>query len=149
MDGVGMKNIEYMKVALKEANKAYIKDEVPVGAVIVRNDEIISKGYNQKEISKNAIKHAELIAIDKACKKMNSWHLDDCILYTTLEPCLMCMGAILECRIKKIYYAISNEKYGSIKYLSDQQLSKMQIEKGICEKESLFLLQNFFQNKRN
>ncbi len=144
-----MKNIEYMKVALKEANKAYIKDEVPVGAVIVRNDEIISKGYNQKEISKNAIKHAELIAIDKACKKMNSWHLDDCILYTTLEPCLMCMGAILECRIKKIYYAISNEKYGSIKYLSDQQLSKMQIEKGICEKESLFLLQNFFQNKRN
>lgn len=144
-----MKNIEYMKIALKEAKKAYIKDEVPIGAVIVRNNEIISKAHNQKENKKNAIKHAELVAIDKACKKMNSWHLDDCVLYTTLEPCLMCMGAILECRIKKVYYAISSKKYGSIRYLKNQQLSKMQIEKGICEKDSLFLLQTFFQNKRN
>lgn len=144
-----MKNMEYMKIALKEAVKAYNKDEVPVGAIIVRNNEIISKAHNQKENKKNAIKHAELIAIDKACKKLKNWHLDDCILYTTLEPCLMCMGAILECRIKKVYYAISNEKYGSIRYLENNKLSKINIEKGICKQESLSLLQTFFKNKRN
>lgn len=144
-----MKNIEYMKIALEEANKAYCNDEVPVGAVIIKNNKIISKAHNQKENKKNAIQHAELIAIDKACKKLKNWHLDDCILYTTLEPCLMCMGAILESRIKKVYYSISNEKYGSIKYLKSNPMMKIEFVSGICKEESLYLLQQFFKDKRN
>lgn len=144
-----MTNVEYMKIAIKEAKKAYLDDEVPIGAIIIKKGKIISKAHNEKEKKQNAINHAELIAINKACKKLKNWHLDDCILYTTLEPCLMCMGAILEARIKKIYYATSSEKYGSIKYLNKNQLLKMQLNEGLCKNESLYLLKNFFQKKRN
>lgn len=94
----------YMKKAYQEALKAYLMDEVPIGAIIVKNDRIIAKAHNQKEKNQSAIAHAEILAIQKANKKLKSWHLDDCILYVTLEPCAMCAGAILQSRIKKVIY---------------------------------------------
>ena len=99
-----MENKEYfMQEALKEAKKAYNKLEVPVGVVIVKDDKIIARAYNQKEMKNSPIKHAEIIAIEKACKKLNNWRLNDCEMYVTLEPCPMCAGAIVNSRIKKIY----------------------------------------------
>ena len=97
-------NDKYMMIALKEAKKAYDIGEVPVGAVIVKNNVVLSKAYNKKETTKNLIKHAEIIAIEKACKKNKDWRLDDCILYTTLFPCPMCASAIQQSRIKQIVY---------------------------------------------
>jgi tRNA(adenine34) deaminase len=105
---------EFMKEAFKEAQKAYKKDEVPVGAVIVKDGKIIARGYNQKEKCKNAIKHAEIIAIEKACEKLKNWHLEGCELYVTLEPCLMCCGAIIQSRIKKLYYGVKSERFGYV-----------------------------------
>ena len=93
-----------MKIALKNAKKALKHDEVPVGAVIVKNNKIISQAYNKKEKTKNVINHAEIIAISKACKKLKTWRLDDCEIYITMEPCMMCSGAIEQARIKKIIY---------------------------------------------
>ncbi len=108
------KKIDYMNIALKEANKAYRKKEVPVGAVIVKDDKVIARAYNKKENKNNAIMHAEIIAIAKACKKLKTWHLENCVLYVTLEPCMMCTGAIIQSRIKKIIYASKNPNYGFI-----------------------------------
>ena len=96
---------DYMKYAIKEAYKSLKIDEVPIGAVIVINDVIIAKGHNKREHSHNAIKHVEIIAIEKACKKLKSWRLDDAVIYVTLEPCPMCAGAIANARIKKVVYA--------------------------------------------
>ena len=91
----------FMREALKEAKKAYGKLEIPVGAIIVKDGKIISRGYNQKEGKKDSTRHAEIIAIQKACKKLNSWRLLDCEMYVTLEPCSMCAGAIIQSRINK------------------------------------------------
>ena len=102
---------KYMNLAIKEAQKALEDEEMPVGAVIVKNGEIISVGHNTKEKAKNCIMHAEIIAINMACEKLNDWRLNDCELYVTLEPCLMCMGAILESRIKTVYCNCINKKY--------------------------------------
>ena len=99
-----------MKLAYNEAHKAYKREEMPVGAVIVKNGKVIAKGYNKKEKTKNAIMHAEIIAIKKACKKNKDWRLNECTMYVTLEPCIMCMGAIVEARIKNIYCGIKNNK---------------------------------------
>lgn len=142
-----------MKEALKEARKSYKNDDVPVGAVIVRNDKIIAKAHNQKEKNKIATQHAEILAIEKACKKINSWHLDECTLYVTLEPCLMCFGAILESRIKKIVYATSSEKFGfdsSTGNILYEKINNKNIEiiNGICKEESQKLLVDFFKSKR-
>lgn len=138
---------EYMELALKEANKAYIKGDVPVGTVIVYKDKVIAKTYNKKEKNNNAIKHAELLAIDKACKKLNTWHLEECILYTTLEPCLMCTGAIIQSRISEIYYAASNPNFGEVDSLKKYN-KQVKINKGLLEKESSELLKKFFKEKR-
>ena len=100
----------YMAEALKLAKKAFKAGEVPIGAVIVYNDKIIGKGYNQKEKKKNSLKHAELIAIDEACNNIGDWRLNDCEIYITLEPCMMCYGAIVETRINKIVYGLKREK---------------------------------------
>lgn len=135
-----------MRLALNEAKKAFKKNEVPVGAVIVKNGKVIARAYNEKETKKNAIKHAEIIAIEKACKKNRNWHLDDCEIYITLEPCMMCMGAICESRIKKIVYSASSPKYGASHYLN--QNKKIIIEKDILKDESVFLLKSFFYKKR-
>ena len=137
----------YMKEALKEAKKAYKKDDVPVGCIIIKDNKIIARAHNQKENKKNAIKHAEIIAISKACKKLKTWHLDDCILYTTMEPCMMCTGAIIQSRIKKIYYSISNESFGELENYKLKN-NKIEIEKNILANQSQQLLRNFFEEKR-
>lgn len=134
---------QYMQFALKEAKKAYKHNEVPVGAVIIQNGKIISKAYNKKEKTKNAIKHAEILAISQACKKLKRWRLDDCDLYVTMEPCMMCCGAIEQSRIKKIVYGIKNENYGCT-----SKLNNVKIISQICENECKDLIQSFFKNIR-
>lgn len=132
----------YMKIAETLAKKAYKKNEVPVGAVIVKNNMIIAKAYNKKETKHNPIYHAELIAISKACKKLKTWHLDDCILYVTLEPCMMCCGAIQQSRIKTIIYGTENYNYGYLSKLSNLD------SKNINSSECAELLKKFFKSKR-
>jgi tRNA-specific adenosine deaminase len=140
-------NEKYMMLAINEAKKAYKKNEVPIGCVIIKDGRIISKAHNKKEIKKNAIMHAEIIAIAKACKKLKTWHLDDCVLYTTVEPCMMCTGAIIQSRIKKIYYSISNKSFGELEnyHLKNK---KIFIQNNILNEESKKLLQQFFKEKR-
>ena len=133
----------YMNIALKEAEKALKYNEVPVGAVIVKNNKIISKAYNKREKSKNTIKHAEIIAISKACKKLKNWRLEDCEIYVTMEPCMMCSGAIEQSRIKKIVYGIKNENYGYTNYLKN-----IQIISQVCENECKKIVQSFFKKRR-
>ncbi len=136
-------NEYYMKLAIKQAKKALKHNEVPVGAVIVKNNKIISKAYNKKEKTKNVIKHAEIIAISQACKKIKNWRLDNCEIYVTMEPCMMCSGAIEQSRIKKIIYGIKNEKYGYT-----DNLKNIEIISQICEEECKNIVQTFFQKKR-
>ena len=137
----------YMNLALKEAKKAFNKDDVPVGCVIVKNNKIIAKAYNKKENKKDAVKHAEIEAIAKACKKLKTWHLEDCSLYTTMEPCMMCSGAIIQSRIGHICYAIKNDSFGMSDYIKKYNKNII-IEKGILSDESLKLVQEFFKKKR-
>ncbi len=150
-----MKNIEekYLDLALKEAYKAKEKDEVPVGCVLVKNGKIIAKAHNLKEHKQNALAHAEIIAINKACKKLQSWRLDELTMYVTLEPCPMCAGAILQSRIKKVVYGASDLKYGALG--SDSNLFNKnslnhypEIIENIKEEECSFLLKDFFKTKR-
>ena len=105
---------KYMREALKEAKKALKKDEVPIGCVIVHQGKIIARGHNLRESKQQSIAHAEIMAIQKACKKIGSWRLEECDLYVTLEPCPMCAGAILQSRIVNVYYGASDFKGGSI-----------------------------------
>lgn len=143
----------FMKEALKEAKKAYKKLEVPVGVVIVKDNEIIARAYNQKEMKNSPIKHAEIIAIEKACKKLNNWRLNDCEMYVTLEPCPMCAGAIINSRIKKVYIGAVQEKTGACgskinlieKYNSE---TKVDTEFGILQDKCLSLVQDFFKELR-
>ncbi len=144
--------IDFMDIALREAEKARKKDEVPIGAVIVMNGKVIAKGYNRREKSKNAIKHAEIIAIEKACKRLRSWRLEGAEIYVTLEPCPMCAGAIANARISKLIYA-SSEKTSSDNLcekilLSNRLNHKVKIEKGYKSDESSKLLTDFFKEKR-
>ena len=140
----------FMKQALKEAEKAYKKLEVPVGAVIVKDGKIIARGYNQKETKKDTTKHAEIIAIQKASKKLDSWRLLDCEMYVTLEPCSMCAGAIINSRIKKIYIGTLDEKTGAVgsvlDLFSDYTFNhKVEVEKGIMQKDCEKILKDFFK----
>ena len=144
---------KYMLVALEEAKKSLKTNDVPVGAVVVQNGKIIGKGHNQKEWKNNATKHAEIIAIERACRHLKSWRLNKCTLYTTLEPCMMCCGAIIQSRIEKIVYATINPKFGYVesvgKILSNEKNNhRVIIDKGICEEEATKLLKNFFEEKR-
>ena len=139
----------FMKQAIKEAKKAFDNDEVPNGAVIVLNDKIIAKAYNKKEKRQMVTEHAEILAIQKASKKLKTWHLDDCTLYTTMEPCMMCTGAIIQSRINKIVYSVSNENFGNIENNNYFKKNKIEIIKHIQKEKNLKLLQQFFQNKRN
>ncbi|MEI3499103.1 MAG: nucleoside deaminase [Bacilli bacterium] len=141
-------NLKYMQIAIKEAKKAAKRGDVPVGAVIVYKNKIIAKAHNKKQLRKNSLKHAELLVINKACKKLKTWHLDECTIYVTLEPCMMCTGAIIESRIKKIYYATKSDKYGSLNKITEKNKTKMQINEGICKKESIDILKKFFKEKR-
>ena len=133
----------YMNIALKEAKKALKRNEIPVGAVIVKNNKIISKGYNKREKTKNVTQHAEIIAITKACKKIKNWRLDDCVIYITMEPCMMCSGAIEQSRIKKIIYGVENKNYGYA-----NKLKNIEIISQICEEKCKSIIQNFFKKRR-
>lgn len=133
----------YMDLAIKQAKKALKLNEVPVGAIIVKDNKIISQAHNKKEKSNDVTKHAELIAISKASKKINNWRLDDCILYVTMEPCMMCSGAIEQSRIKKIVYGSRNENYGCTKMLKN-----VDIVKNVRKEECKNLIQSFFKNVR-
>ena len=105
---------KWMKEAIKQAKKAYEKDEVPIGCVIVKDHKIIARGYNKREMLQQSYAHAEMIAIQKACKILNTWRLEECDLYVTLEPCPMCAGAIIQSRIKTVVYGAHDPKAGSV-----------------------------------
>lgn len=136
-----------MKIALKEAKKAYKNGEVPVGCVIVRKGKVVGRGHNKKEKLKKATKHAEIIAIENASKSLGGWRLEGCEIFITLEPCVMCAGAIKEARIKKIYFGAFDERNGYSLYLKDF-FKDEEVEGGIKEEESRELLKNFFKDLR-
>ena len=143
----------YMKKALKEAKKAYDKLEIPVGAIIVKDGKIIARAHNQKETKFDTTKHAEILAIQKASKKLGAWRLLDCEMYVTLEPCTMCAGAIINSRIKKIYIGASDEKTGAVgsvlNLFDDYKFNhKPEYEKGILEQECSEILKRFFKDLR-
>lgn len=141
-----------MYEALLEAKKAAEENEVPVGAVIVKNGEIIARGRNMREQKQNALSHAEIEVINNACKKLNRWQLDDCELYVTLEPCPMCTGAIINARLKTVIFGAYDLKAGcmdSIINLCDYPFNhKVEIYGGICEDECSEILRKFFENLR-
>lgn len=144
---------KFMKEALKEAKKAFLIDEVPVGCVITKDNKVIAKGYNKRESKKNCLLHAEIIAINKACKKLNSWRLDDCDIYVTLEPCPMCSGAIIQSRIKGLFYGASDFKTGAcggVFNMFDYKFNhEVIVEKGIMLEECSNLIKDFFKNLRD
>lgn len=151
-----MEKEKFMKEALKEAKKAYAIEEVPVGAVIVKDGKIIARAYNKKETKKTATSHAEILAIEKACKKLDSWRLTDCEMYVTLEPCSMCAGALINSRIKKLYIGTQDEKTGAcgsvLNLLEDYKFNhKIEVEKYILKEECENILKEFFKmlRKRN
>lgn len=141
-----------MKEALKEAQTAALMGEVPVGAVIVKNGEIIARGRNMREEKQNALSHAEIEAINQACKRLKSWRLDDCEMYVTLEPCPMCAGAIINARIKTLIFGAFDQKAGSIDSvvnLCDYPYNhKVEVYGGICEDDCLKMLKAFFEDLR-
>ena len=134
--------IKFMKEALKEAQKSYKKEEIPVGAIIVKDGKIIAKGHNLKETKTDPTKHAEIIAIQKASQKLKAWRLLDCEMYVTLEPCMMCTAAIELSRIKKVHYLLKRDKEiikNKEKYIYEETESSQEV---------LELLQSFFKSKR-
>lgn len=144
---------KFMKEALKEAQKAYKKLEVPVGVVIVKDGKIIARGYNQKESKTDTTKHAEIIAIQKASKKLKAWRLLDCEMYVTLEPCSMCAGAIINSRIKKVYIGAEDKKTGAVgsvlNLFDDYKFNHtVENEKGILQEECEKILKDFFKELR-
>ena len=144
---------KFMKIALKEAKKAYDKLEIPVGAVIVKDGEIIAKAHNLKETKFDTTKHAEILAIQKASKKLKSWRLLDCEMYVTLEPCSMCAGAIINSRIKKIYIGTLDEKTGAagsvLNLFEDYTFNhRVEVETGVMQSECKKMLQDFFKMLR-
>jgi len=144
---------KFMKEAIKEAKKAWNKDEVPIGAVIVKNDKIIARAHNLRESKQIATAHAEILAIEKACKKIGSWRLNECTLYVTLEPCAMCSGAMILSRIKRVVYGASDSKGGCIdsciKLYEQQGFNHYPlVTSQILSDECSNLLSDFFKTKR-
>lgn len=140
---------KFMKTALLEAKKAYEKEEIPVGAVIVKNNKIIAKAHNLKETKKTATAHAEILAIQKANKKLNNWRLLDCDIYVTLEPCEMCMGAIIASRIKNIYIGtLDPKKKNEIDVEKYKEQYGINIEVGLMQENCEYILKDFFKNLR-
>ena len=143
----------YMREAMIEAKKAEAINEVPIGAVIVRDGEIIGRGYNQRETTNRAITHAEMIAIDEANRTINNWRLENCALFVTLEPCVMCSGAIVLSRIPNVYYGASDFKGGTAGTLmnlleEDQFNHQSYVESGILQEECSEMLSAFFRKLR-
>ena len=146
-------DIKYMKLAFIEAMKAYKLNEAPIGCVIVCNNEVIAKSHNLRETKNLVSAHAEILAITKANKKLNSWRLDDCDIYVTLEPCIMCLGAIYQARIKNLYFGAYDKRYGGIKSLVND-LNKnynheLNVVGGIMENECSKIITDFFKTLRS
>ncbi len=144
---------KFMKEAIKEALKAVNKDEVPIGAVIVLNDKIIARAYNLMEKTQLATAHAEILAINKACKKLKSWRLDEAEMYVTIEPCAMCAGAIVNARIKKVYFGAFESKSGcaqsKFSVLTDSGLNhSTEFEGGIEQEICANIIKSYFKSKR-
>ena len=144
----------FMKEALKEAEIAFAKDEVPIGAVIVKDDEIIARAHNLKELRQNPLAHAELLAIEKASNKLGTWRLQNCSIFVTLEPCPMCAGAIVQARMKRVIFAASDLKSGACGSLynlaQDERLNhSLEVKSGILANKSSKLLKDFFQKLRD
>ena len=144
---------EYMKEALRLAKIAYKKDEVPVGAVIVKDNKIIAKAYNKRQKSQDATLHAEVIAIKKACKKLHTFRLNDCTLFVTLEPCVMCSGAIINARVGTVVFGAYDPKYGccgSVYNLPEDNRfnHRAKVIGGVMKDECRELLTQFFESKR-
>lgn len=145
--------MDFLKYALIEAEKAYERGEVPIGAVIVKDNKIIARGYNKREETQDVTMHAEIIAIKKACEKIGSWRLSECEMYVTLEPCMMCMGAILQSRIAKLHIGTFNQDMGccgSVLNLADNRRIGSFVDV-IWEYDNRCsdILNKFFSNKRN
>ena len=143
-----------MKEALKEASLAALEDEVPIGCVIVKDDQIIVRSHNQRDMTNNPLGHAETLAIKKASEVVGDWQLVDCTLYVTIEPCIMCAGAIIQSRIKKVVYGAPEYKGGafgsSINILEANNINHHpEVIKGVLEEECSSIIKNYFKNKRN
>lgn len=141
---------EFMKIALAEAKKAFDKEEVPVGAVIVQNGKVIAKAHNLKETKNDTTNHAEILAIQKASKKLKKWRLTDCEMYVTLEPCSMCAGALINCRLKKLYIGTMDQKTGAcgsvLNLLGDYKFNHIvEIETGVLQEDCEKILKDFFK----
>ena len=144
---------KYMKEAIKQAKKAAKAGDVPIGCVIVKDDQIIARGYNKRNAKKTTLAHAELLAIEKASKKLGDWRLEECTMYITLEPCQMCAGAIVQARIPRVVAGAMNKKAGcagSILNLFQVEAFNHQVEfsHGLLEQECSGLLSEFFRNLR-
>lgn len=144
---------KYMKEAIRQAKKALVLDEVPIGCVIVHQDKIIARGYNRRNTDKSTLAHAEIIAIKKASKVINDWRLEDCTMYVTLEPCQMCAGAIVQARIPRVIIGSMNPKAGcggSILNLLQEERFNHQAEviRGVMEEECSAMLTDFFRELR-
>ena len=145
--------IEYMQMALDEAKLAALEDEVPVGCVIVKDSKVIAKAHNLRETNHDPLGHAETLAIKKASEVLNDWQLVNCELYVTVEPCIMCAGAIIQSRISKVIYGAPDIKGGafggSINVLEAQNINhRPEIVKGVLEKECTEVIKNYFKSKR-
>ena len=140
-----------MEEAIKEAHKAYRLGDVPVGCVIVVNGQIIARAHNLRHTKKNVLFHAEMIAIDRACKKLKRWILDDATIYVTIEPCMMCSGAIMQSRIKRLVYGKEEPKFGCVESAAkvfDKLNYNIDITKGICGDEIEDIMKEFFLELR-
>lgn len=146
-------HLRFMQEAYKEALKAYGKDEVPIGAVIVKDSKIIARAHNERESRNDATLHAEISAIKKACRKLGTWRLNDCDMYVTLEPCVMCAGALIQARIRTLFIGAEDPKAGAVGSVIDvtgveKFNHKINIVYGIMEEESSLILKQFFKKLR-
>lgn len=143
----------YMKEAIRQAKKAYVKEETPIGCVIVRDGRIIARGYNKRNEKKNTLAHAEIIAIHKASRIVGDWRLEDCTMYVTLEPCPMCAGAIVQARVSRVVIGSMNPKAGCAGSVTnllrmDGFNHKVEIQTGVLSDECSQLMSGFFQELR-
>ncbi|MEG1501929.1 MAG: tRNA adenosine(34) deaminase TadA [Synergistaceae bacterium] len=148
-----MDDLFFMKEALLEARRAMKLGEIPIGAVVVKDGIIVGRGYNQRKINNSPLDHAEIIAMKEAASNINSWRLDECTMYVTLEPCVMCAGASVQCRLGKIVYGARDAKAGGVGSLYDipsdsRMYHRCCVVKGVLERECAELLAEFFRKKR-
>ncbi|MFD1416261.1 tRNA adenosine(34) deaminase TadA [Oceanobacillus jeddahense] len=144
---------KYMAAALQEARRAWMLNEVPIGAVVVKDGEIIGRGFNLRESMQTTLTHAELLAIQDANQKVGSWRLEDCTLYVTLEPCPMCAGAIVQSRVKRVVYGASDPKAGCagtlMNLLEEPRFNhQVEVKSGVLEPQCSTVLKNFFKELR-